>query len=346
MPAVITLDVYCDEIGRADPSRADCARTIRAIAGAAVELSVLIGLGPLHGNHGASVGTNSDGDVQKALDVSAHEIVSAALRRAPVAYVASEESDAIETLDAGAPLAVAIDPLDGSSNIDTNGAIGTIFSILPAAGGHGALGPFGGPGRRQHAAGFVVYGPQTTLVLTIGDGVDIFTLDRRSGAFVRTTAGLTIAPDVPEYAINASNYRHWEAPVRVFIDDCLSGKEGPRGTNFNMRWNASLVSETFRILKRGGVFLYPADRRKGYEQGRLRLLYEAAPIAFIVEQAGGRATTGSSAILDAVPTGLHQRVPLIFGCADSVARLEALHAAPQLEADRSPLFAQRGLFRS
>ncbi len=346
MPAALTLDVYCDEIGRADPPRADCARTIRAIAGAAVQLSELIALGPLHGDQGASVGTNSDGDVQKALDVAAHDIVSAALRRAPVAYVASEESDEIATLDAGAPLAVAIDPLDGSSNIDTNGAIGTIFSILPAQEGNGPLGPFGAPGHRQIAAGFVVYGPQTTLVLSVGNGEEIFTLDRRSGEFVRTRSGAVIVEGVAEYAINASNYRHWEAPVRVFVDDCLSGQEGPRGTNFNMRWNASLVAETFRILQRGGVFLYPADQRKGYEQGRLRLLYEAAPIAFIVEQAGGRATTGRGRILDAAATGLHQRVPLIFGCTGSVARLETLYAAPQLDADRSPLFAQRGLFRS
>ena len=269
------------------------------------------------------------------------------LERAGVTVVASEESDQLVALDGEGSLAVAVDPLDGSSNIDTNISIGTIFSILPAdEAGNSGLGPFGGPGSRQLGAGFFVYGPQTTLVLTLGSGVDIFTLDPRTAEFRLTRANARVKDGVREYAINASNYRHWEAPVRIYIDDCLDGADGLRGADFNMRWIASLVAEAYRILARGGIFLYPADARKGYENGRLRLLYEAAPIAFVMEQAGGMASTGRARILDLEATSLHQRVPLIFGSTDKVTRLNLLHESPELDAERSPLFAERGLFRT
>jgi fructose-1,6-bisphosphatase I len=320
---------------------------IQAIAASAKEIAALIGLGSLAGALGECVGRNSDGDVQKFLDVRCHDIVMSGLKKAGVAAFVSEESDVVELLDSDGTLAVAIDPLDGSSNIDTNISIGTIFSILPADGlDNPGLGPFGGPGTRQLGAGFVVYGPQTTLVLSLGHGVDIFTLDPRKGEFCLTKPNVRIRPGAREYAINASNYRHWEAPVRIYIDDCLNGEDGPRGANFNMRWIASLVAEAFRILARGGIFLYPADKRQGYENGRLRLLYEAAPIAFVIEQAGGLASTGRGRILDLVATSLHQRVPLIFGSEEKVRRLERLHEEPLLDAERSPLFARRGLFRT
>jgi fructose-1,6-bisphosphatase I len=264
------------------------------------------------------------------------------LREAPVAAIASEELDDWVLLDADKPLAVAFDPLDGSSNIDANMSIGTIFSILPAT---EAKSPFGQAGSAQIAAGFVVYGPQTTLALTMGEGVDIFTLDRRDDTWRLTSARVRIPDGATEYAINASNYRHWEEPVRIYIDDCLNGAEGPRAKNFNMRWIGSLVAEAYRILNRGGVFLYPGDLRKGYGEGRLRLLYEAHPIAFIITQAGGLASTGRARILELAARSIHQRTPLIFGAWEKVRHIEGLHAAPDGRAEPSPLFSRRGLFR-
>jgi fructose-1,6-bisphosphatase I len=347
VPKAITLAVHCESAVAANIARADVSRAVQALAASASEIASLIALGSLGNALGASIGLNSDGDVQKVLDLRSHEIVMAALKGAGVAIVASEESGDAVVLDSNGTLAIAVDPLDGSSNIDTNISIGTIFSILPSESvGDSKLGAFGGPGTRQLAAGFFVYGPQTALVLTLGNGVNIFTRDPRSGDFFLTKSGVRIKEDAKEYAINASNYRHWDAPVRIYIDDCLSGEEGLRGANFNMRWIASLVAEAFRILARGGIFLYPADARKGYENGRLRLLYEAAPMAFVMEQAGGMASTGRQRILDLTATSLHQRTPLIFGSADKVQRVVRLHEDPDLDSERSPLFAARGLFRT
>ncbi len=347
MSQAATLAEHCTRIAAGDPQRAALGQVIQAIAGAAAEISDLVALGALAGNLGEAAGSNADGDVQKQLDVRTNDIVMAALRRAPVADVVSEELDEIATLDAHAPYAVAIDPLDGSSNIDTNMSIGTIFSVLPTGcPGDASLGSFGGPGTRQLAAGFVVYGPQTALVLTTGDGVDLFTLDRRTGIFHLTRPGLRVVEGTKEYAINASNYRHWEPPVRTYIDDCLSGAEGLRGQDFNMRWIGSLVAEAFRILARGGIFLYPADTRPGYRNGRLRLLYEAHPMAFVMEQAGGLASSGRERIMDVAASSLHQRVPLIFGARSKVERVERLHLHPDVGVEKSPLFAARGLFRN
>ncbi|WP_248304814.1 class 1 fructose-bisphosphatase [Breoghania sp. L-A4] len=298
--------------------------------------------------HGDIVGENAGGDQQKALDLRAHDIVVDALRTAPVAMVGSEEADAPIPLASGAPVSVAVDPLDGSSNIDVNMSIGTIFSVLP----HRSWMPHDAseaallqPGHRQLAAGYATYGPMTELVLTLGRGTHVFILDE-AGAFRLTGANVTIAPQTGEFAINASNYRHWDAPVRAYIDDCLSGAEGMRGRDFNMRWIGSLVAEASRILTRGGVFLYPGDQRDGYAEGRLRLVYEANPIAFLVEQAGGAASTGTGRILDLVPGELHQRVPLIFGSRDEVERVENYTSDPHSLGERSPLFGRRGLFRA
>ena len=346
VPIAITLADHCARAVADRGVRADVGKVIQAIAGVASELAAVIALGGLFGNAGVAVGSNTDGDVQKELDVRSNLLAMTALRKSGVAFVASEESEDIEVLDPKGTLAVAIDPLDGSSNIDTNISIGTIFSILPAENVDSKLGPFGSAGDRQLAAGFFVYGPQTTLVLTLGQGVDIFTLDTRDRTFRLTKSQVRIKEDAKEYAINASNYRHWDAPVRIYIDDCMSGEDGLRGANFNMRWIASLVAEAFRILARGGIFLYPADARKGYENGRLRLLYEAAPMAFVMEQAGGMASTGRERILDLAAMSLHQRTPLIFGSADKVRRVVRLHEDPNLDAERSPLFAARGLFRT
>jgi fructose-1,6-bisphosphatase I len=322
------------------------AETVAALAAAAARISRIIAHGPLAGAQAAATGReNADGDLQLALDLQANEIVLAALREAPVAYFASEEEDAILTLAPEAPVAVAVDPLDGSSNVDVNVSIGTIFSIFATA-AEGATASFFRPGSEQLAAGYFIYGPHSDLVLSLGSGVELFVLDPENGAFQLARSGLAIPPQTQEFAINASNQRHWFAPVQTFVDDCLEGVEGPRGKNFNMRWVASLVAETHRIFSRGGVFLYPADRRPGYEKGRLRLIYEAAPIAFLAEQAGGAATDGVEPILAKVPLELHQRTPLVFGSAEKVQRIAGYHLDSRLVRDLPPLFRNRGLFSS
>jgi fructose-1,6-bisphosphatase I len=254
--------------------------------------------------------------------------------------------DAPLPLAPGAPIIVALDPLDGSSNIETNVSVGTIFSLLVTPSGSAGAEPaaFLRPGREQIAAGYVLYGPQTALVLTLGAGTDIFTLDQVTGAYLRSQAQARVPPQAREFAINASNYRHWDVPVRTWFHDCLAGADGLRGENFNMRWIASMVAEAHRILVRGGVYLYPGDARQGYRSGRLRLLYEANPIAFLMEQAGGAASNGREPILDRVPRMLHERVPLIFGARAEVERIERYHGARHADAERSPLFGRRGLF--
>lgn len=305
-----------------DPLRRAVAAAVEAIAAASVAVSDLIGRGALAGITGAAQGSaNADGDVQKDLDVRADEMIRAALQDVAWGALASEEAETADIRDGGL-VDIAYDPLDGSSNIDTNMTVGTIFSIMPSVPGRT---PFTSPGSAQIAAGFVVYGPQTSLVLTLGNGVDIFTLDRGTGRYHRIRADVRIAADCAEYAINASNHRHWEAPVRDFVEQCLAGQDGAKAKNFNMRWIAALVAEAYRILIRGGVFLYPADARKGYGDGRLRLVYEAHPMAFIVEQAGGAASTGRQRILDIAPAAIHQRIPLIMGAKNEVACIEALH---------------------
>jgi fructose-1,6-bisphosphatase I len=345
LPDAISLSSFLDAWANGQMDRQALARIVSRLAGAAAEISGLVALNGIEGAFGAAAGSNADGDVQKELDLRTHEIAMQALGEAGAGAVLSEEGDKVVILDPAALYAVAIDPLDGSSNIDTNMSIGTIFSVVPNETTEGPLGPFSGSARRQVAAGFAVYGPQTTLVLTLGKGVDIFALDRRDGTFRLVRSGVTIPHGVREYAINASNYRHWDQSVRTYVDDCLNGADGLRGQDFNMRWIGSLVAEAYRILVRGGIFLYPSDSRPGYENGRLRLLYEAAPIAMIMEAAGGLASTGRERILDLSAKAPHQRVPLIFGAANKVERLERLHDGAEPDAERSPLFGRRGLFR-
>jgi fructose-1,6-bisphosphatase I len=267
-----------------------------------------------------------------------------ALRGAPVAAVLSEEAALPETFKPGAPLCVAIDPLDGSANLENNLSVGTIFSIRPR--GHDVLSTFFEPGTAQCAAGFIVYGPQTMLVLALNKSVDIFILDRRTHEFLLIKREALIAPDTPEFAINASNRRHWHGPVRAYIEECLAGSNGNRGADFNMRWIGSLVAESLRILVRGGVFLYPADARPGYREGRLRLLYEAHPMALVMEWAGGAASTGRRRILELGAKTPHQRVPLIMGSARGVRDVAAIHEGiePMFDNSDAPLFARRGLF--
>ena len=284
-----------------------------AIAMAAANIATVIRFRDADAALGAVSGSaNVDGDDQKALDIIADEMIQNALSevKGVASYLSEEQDTALKIHDDGTVI-VASDPLDGSSNIDTNVSIGTIFSILPAAGGVLQA------GRNQIAAGFFLYGPQTTLLVTFGKNVMTFQLDD-DGEFYDMDWQVKITPDTHEFAINASNMRQWQTDVAAYISDCLAGVTGPRSKNFNMRWVGSLVADAWRIFRRGGIFLYPADSRSGYGTGRLRLVYEANPVAFLVEVAGGKAIDGNGPILDLLPATLHARVPFIFGSSNEV----------------------------
>ena len=325
------------------------ATIIGGLAKGAIEVRKHTTQGALNAGFGTTRGTaNADGDIQKDLDVIADDIFLQEMRKAAVAIYASEETALPILLDPDKPYALAIDPLDGSSNIETNISIGTIFSVIPVAGDPRAEpeASIRQPGTRQVAAGFFIYGPQMALVLTAGVGVSIFIHSAKHGDFMEAADSVVIPKTSIEFAINASNYRHWFEPVRSYIDDLFSGKDGPREKDFNMRWLASLVGDAHRILVRGGVFIYPADKRKGYERGRLRHVYEAAPMAFVMEQAAGGAIDGFGRILDKVPTALHERTPLIFGSTTKVERLRRYHTDPDFMRDQTALFGSRGFYRS
>ncbi len=291
-------------------------------------------------NHGALVGVlgsagseNVQGEVQKKMDILSNEVFIKSNEWAGhLAAMASEEMDDIYPIPNKYPRGkylLTFDPLDGSSNIDVNVSVGTIFSILrcPGGGQTPTVRDFLQAGTQQVAAGYALYGPSTMMVLTTGNGVNGFTLDQNIGEFILTHPKMTIPADTREFAINASNMRFWEPPVRRYVQECLDGKEGPRGDDFNMRWIASMVAEVHRILTRGGVFMYPLDskmKEKGLG-GKLRLLYEANPMSFVVEQAGGGSITGSERILDLQPDSLHQRVPVILGSKNEVERILGYH---------------------
>lgn len=340
-----TLHACLDRRSGDDALGTATSAVILALAKAAVELSDVIAAGPLMEIEGGETGTNADGDRQTKVDVFADALFCAALRKAPVAAVLSEENDLPIGMTEGAPLCVAIDPLDGSANLENNISVGTIFSIRPC--GRDPLSTFFEPGTSQCAAGFFIYGPQTLLVLALDQRVDIYGLNRQHREFVLIQRGAVVPPDTAEYAINASNRRHWSIAVRAYIDDCVAGATGERGRDFNMRWVGSLVAEAYRILMRGGIFLYPADERPGYREGRLRLLYEAHPIALIMEWAGGAASSGRARILELSARTPHQRVPLIMGSPRLVRDVDAAHEGvePLFESGDAPLFARRGLFR-
>lgn len=283
---------------------------------------------------GVKGSTNADGDNQKELDVLADDFFLDAMRSAPIALYGSEEINNPVLLNSDNGYAIAIDPLDGSSNIDTNVSIGTIFGILPVA-GEPANNPdetFRQPGRAQLAAGFFIYGPQLAFVVTVGKGTHIFVYSSRSDAFILAYQNITIPQQTNEFAINASNHHQWHSRQQRYIDDLLAGEDGPRGKRFNMRWVGSMVADAYRILIRSGIFMYPGDRRKGYADGRLRLVYEANPVAMLAEQAGGSAICcsdhGVTPILDIVPTGLHQRIPLAFGSTKEIDCLARYHQKP------------------
>ncbi|RAI45530.1 class 1 fructose-bisphosphatase [Rhodoplanes roseus] len=341
-----TLDGFLGRWAGADPARDAVRTTLLALTDATMAIAAVVAEGPLAGELSAVRGTGADGyDEQKELDVRADRLLYDALKGAPVAAYASEEAELPVAVTPGAPLLVAVDPLDGSSNIDTDVTIGTIFSVLPAPDGVDPVSEaaFFQKGRAQLAAGYVVYGPHTALVLSVGDGTAHFVLDRIAGAYRLIENRVTIPAAAKEFAINMSNHRHWDDRLRLYVDDLLQGKDGPREVDYNMRWIASMVAEAHRIIIRGGIYLYPADTRAGYTQGRLRLVYEAFPIALLMEQAGAAATDGRTPILDLVPEKLHQRVPLIFGSREKVDRVSNYLTGPGEIAERSPLFGKRGL---
>jgi fructose-1,6-bisphosphatase I len=300
---------------------------LTAIADGCRDIARQISRGALAGVLGAAGAENVQGEQQKKLDVIANDILKSLLLPEPtVRAIASEEEDTIVPANADGRYLVSFDPLDGSSNIDINSMVGTIFSIFDVPGATPVTeADFLRPGRQQVAAGYVLYGPAVMLVLTAGQGVQMYTLDQHAGEFILSEARASIHPDAHEFAINMSNQRFWSEPMRHYISHLLHGKDGPRDKNFNMRWVAAMVADVHRILCRGGLFAYPWDRREPDKPGKLRLLYEANPMALLVEKAGGEAWTDSEKILDLQPQSIHQRVPVILGSANEVLTCIAYH---------------------
>ena len=336
MPQKVSLTRYLVEKQRQEGHIPPSLRLLlEVVARACKSISQAVNKGALGGVLGTAGSENVQGEVQKKLDIIANEVLIEANEwGGHLAAMASEEMDSIYVVPNRYPQGeylLLFDPLDGSSNIDVNVSIGTIFSVLkkPDATRAGTTieeKDFLQAGNKQVAAGYCVYGPQTTLVLTVGDGVAMFTLDREQGSFVLTEENLQIPADTKEFAINMSNMRHWDEPVKRYIDECLQGKEGSRGKDFNMRWVASMVADVHRILTRGGIFMYPWDKREPDKAGKLRLMYEANPMSWLVEQAGGAATNGKQRILDLQPGKLHERVSVVLGSRNEVERVTAYHS--------------------
>ena len=327
-----TLTQYLVEQQRQNNAlQAEVRLLIEVVARACKSIGHAVGKGSLGGVLGSLESENVQGEVQKKLDVMSNEILLEANEwGGQLAAMASEEMETIHKIPNRYPKGeylLLFDPLDGSSNIDVNVSIGTIFSILKApaesSGREINEEDFLQPGTQQVAAGYAVYGPQTMLVITLGNGVIGFTLDRETGTWILTNENIQIPADTKEFAINMSNMRHWAPPVRKYIDDCLAGKTGPLGKDYNMRWVASMVADVHRILSRGGIFMYPWDSREPNKPGKLRLMYEANPMSFIVEQAGGMATDSVNRIMDIQPTELHQRVGVVLGSKNEVERVRA-----------------------
>ncbi|MFG3450000.1 class 1 fructose-bisphosphatase [Stenotrophomonas sp. NPDC047960] len=326
-----SLTRYLIEEQHAGRINADLRQLIAVVGRACTNISIAVSKGALGGVLGDAGTGNVQGEAQKKLDVISNEILlEANAWGGHLAACASEEMDHCQPVPDTYPrgdFLLLFDPLDGSSNIDVNVSVGTIFSVLrsPAGTGQPTDESFLQPGTAQIAAGYCIYGPSTQMVLTTGHGTHSFTLDRETGEFVLTQRGMTIPEDTQEFAINMSNQRHWEAPMQGYVQDLLAGREGARGKNFNMRWIASMVADVHRILTRGGIFIYPWDKKDPSKAGKLRLMYEANPMGLLVEQAGGAATTGRERILDIQPDHLHQRVPVFLGSRNEVAEATRYH---------------------
>ncbi len=331
MPKRISLSRYLVEQQRLDGHIPPELRLLlEVVARACKRISQAVNKGALGEVMGSAESENIQGEMQKKLDIIANEVLIEANEwGGHLAAMASEEMEGIYVVPNRYPQGeylLLFDPLDGSSNIDVNVSIGTIFSVLKKPEGVGVSEQdFLQPGAKQVAAGYCVFGPQTTLALTVGDGVAMFTLDREQGSFVLTEENVKVPDDTKEFAINMSNMRHWDTPVKRYIDECLQGTEGPRGKDFNMRWIASMVADVHRILTRGGVFLYPWDKREPDKPGKLRLMYEANPMSWLIEQAGGASTNGKQRILDIQPTKLHERVSVVLGSKNEVERVTRYH---------------------
>jgi fructose-1,6-bisphosphatase I len=330
----ISLTRYLVEQQRVDGHiPGDLRLLLEVVARSCKRISQAVNKGDLGEVMGSADTENVQGEVQKKLDIIANEVLIEANEwGGHLAAMASEEMEGIYVVPNRYPQGeylLLFDPLDGSSNIDVNVSIGTIFSVLKKPEGSPGVTEedFLQAGSQQVAAGYCVYGPQTTLVLTVGDGVAMFTLDREQGSFLLTKEHLQIPADTKEFAINMSNMRHWDAPMQRYVQECLDGKEGPRGKDFNMRWVGSMVADVHRILSRGGVFMYPWDKREPDKAGKLRLMYEANPMGWLVEQAGGAATDGRRRILDITPTRLHERVSVVLGSKNEVDRVTSYHRA-------------------
>ncbi|MBS4845414.1 MAG: class 1 fructose-bisphosphatase [Burkholderiales bacterium] len=325
----ITLSQYLTTAVQNNLIDSELSALISAVAQLSKDINDKVTHGALAGVLGMAGTDNVQGEHQKKLDVISNEIfVSGVEWTGSVAGMASEEmDDCLVTppqFKRGKYL-ITFDPLDGSSNIDINAPIGTIFSITKAPKGEITNESFLIPGRQQVAAGYVMYSPQTILTFSFGKGVVMFTLNMNTGDYILTKENVQIPATTEEFAINMSNMRHWAAPVKEYVKDLLAGKDGPLGKNYNMRWVAAMVAEVHRVLCRGGIFMYPWDNRKPEQPGKLRLMYEANPMSFLIEQAGGAASTGKGAILDLQPEKLHQRVPVFLGAKEEVARVEEYH---------------------
>lgn len=300
-----------------------------AVAQTCSTLSHEVAQGALIGLLGSAGTGNVQGEVQQKLDVIANDLLIEGVQHCKsLAGLASEEMELPVVVQGTGDYLLLFDPLDGSSNIDVNVSIGTIFSVLQKQDPSAPLqtSDFLLSGRHQVAAGYVVYGPQTTMALTLGDGVVMFTLNKQTGEFLLIKSAVTISHSSKEFAINMSNMRHWAEPVRRYVQECLAGTSGERDKDFNMRWIASMVADVHRVLSRGGVFMYPWDQREPNKPGKLRLMYEANPMSFLVEQAGGASTNGNQQILDLVPTDLHERVSVMLGSKEEIERLQQYHA--------------------
>jgi fructose-1,6-bisphosphatase I len=339
-----TLTQFIIEEQRRIPgATGDFTSLLNDVVTACKKIACAVNRGGLIGILGSADTENVQGETQKKLDIISNDVMVNSLEwTGHLAGMASEEMDDPLPIPAQYPKGkylILFDPLDGSSNIDVNVSVGTIFSILRAPEGceNPSIDDFLQPGTKQVCAGYAVYGPATMLVLTSGHGVNGFTLDRSIGEFILSHPDMTIPEDTSEFAINMSNQRFWEAPVKRYVDECIAGTEGPRGRDFNMRWVASMVAEVHRILTRGGIFMYPMDEKlKGKGQtGKLRLMYEANPMGFVIEQAGGACSTGRERIMEIAPTGLHQRVPVILGSKNEVERVVSYHLEGESQQQKS-----------
>jgi len=347
-PGYTTISKFLIQQVPEGPHGRELAALLVDVAAVVKAISAAVGKGPLLGLASLAGTENAQGEAQKQLDVIADELFARGIEWSGlVGALASEEREDVHFVDGHGHLALVFDPLDGSANLDVNLPVGSIFSVLALSGTTQGNAAVLQPGVRQLAAGYAIYGPSTQLVLTVGRGTHGFTLDREIGNFVLTHPDIRVPAEGSDYLINASNRRFWEPPVARYVDECKAGREGPRGKDFNTRWVASMVADVHRVLLRGGIYLYPRDQKPANREGRLRLLYEANPMAMIVEQAGGAASTGRGRILEVEPEQIHQRVPVMLGSRTEVERLERYHAEYDRGEDKpysSPLFGERSLF--